>query len=83
MPSGNDDIAAGVSVFRSFRIEQHLEAPRGVVAFKLSDVATLNVSIQLKKDLRLCRQRVENTLNLETSQHPDQEAGFEGIRKLA
>ena len=40
MPSGIDDIAAGVSVYHSSRIEEHLEAPRGVVAFiKLSDVA--------------------------------------------
>ena len=39
VPSGIDDIAAGVSVYHSFRIEQHPEAPRGVVAFKLSDVA--------------------------------------------
>ena len=33
-----------------------------------------NSSLRLKKDLRLCRQHVENTLNLETSKHPDRES---------
>ena len=40
-------------------------------------------SSQLRKDLRLCRQHVENTLILETSQHPDREGGFVQIRRSA
>ena len=40
-------------------------------------------SSQLRRDLRLCRHHIENTLNLETSQHPEQEDGFVHIRRSA
>ena len=42
-----------------------------------------NSSLQLKKDLRLCRQHVENTHNLEIWKHPDREGGFARTRKSA
>ena len=41
-----------------------------------------NSSSQLKKDLRLCRQLVENTLKLETSQHPDRERWIRSDTKI-
>ena len=40
-------------------------------------------SPQLRKDLSLCTEHVENTLNLEISQHPDREGGFVQIRRSA
>ena len=42
-----------------------------------------DASSQLRKDLWLCRQHVENTLNFETSQHPDREGGFVQMRRSA
>ena len=39
-------------------------------------------SLQLKKDLLLCRQHVENILNLEILRHLDQEDGFRSNTKI-
>ena len=62
--------------------DQKLSKPCSDDGF-LKEMGKDNSSLQLKKDLRSCRQHVENTHNLEISKHPDREGGFVRIRKSA